>query len=246
MDKKALGKARAQALDDVLKNLLDQNDDALRLILKKDLLRGEKLARGKLAEMVGLGCTSDTFRQNPETLGVMIGKAEKALAKRGLIRGCVDAQASATTVEIGQTNEGAFLAWLRSVGTFETPAPMSHLGRLYRKALWAMYSKQKLLDVRREPNWFRTRLNVRNALDALDVKVVRGEVEVIKMDAESIADDLEDSMTSVLVRKQRSEIKALKEQLAVEREARLNAELEVKQNELLATFVPTGKMPHKQ
>ncbi len=87
---------------------------------------------------------------------------------------------------------------------------------------------------------------MKDALNQLDVKVVQKSVVTIRMEQDSIADDMEDSMTSALIRKLRTEVKALKEQLAAEREARQRAELEAKQNDWQASFVETGKMPHKQ
>ena len=151
-----------------------------------------------------------------------------------------------TKQRIGQDNEDSFLAWLEQVGTSHLPAPMNHNDRLYLKALWAIYSEQELLDIKREPSWFRTREKVKKALEELDVKLVRGEVETIKMDAESIIDDMEDTMTNTLVRKLRSEVKELKEKLAAERIARKDAELKAKQNELLAQQVHNGKMASYQ
>lgn len=77
-------------------------------------------------------------------------------------------------------------------------------------------------------------------------KVVQSRVVTIHMDSDSITDDMEDTMTLTLVRNLRAEIKTLKEQLAAERETRRKAELEAKQNEWQAQFVPTGKMPHRE
>lgn len=151
-----------------------------------------------------------------------------------------------TKKAIGDLNEAKFLVWLAKVGTESLPAPMSHTGRLYRKAVWATYSGQSIYDVERVPTWFNSRSEVREELNALDVKVVQKSVVTVRMESESIADDLEDTMTSTLVRNLRAEIKTLKEKLAAEREARRKAELDAKQNEWQAQFVPTGKMPHKK
>jgi len=246
MDNKSLHKARLESLNRTLENLLSLDDDALKKVLENGLLRGGSLARGQLAEMVGFKCKAATFRQNPDTLGKKIIEAEKKIKSRGLIYLNEKQEVNLTKQRIGQDNEDSFLAWLEQVGTSHLPAPMNHNDRLYLKALWAIYSEQELLDIKREPSWFRTREKVKKALEELDVKLVRGEVETIKMDAESIIDDMEDTMTNTLVRKLRSEVKELKEKLAAERIARKDAELKAKQNELLAQQVHNGKMASYQ
>lgn len=75
----------------------------------------------------------------------------------------------------------------------DIPAPVSHTGRLYRRSLWAAYSGQALLDVQNCPTWFNRRADVMKALDELDVKVVQSSVVTIRMESDSIADDMEDS-----------------------------------------------------
>ena len=118
---------------------------------------------------------------------------------------------------------------------------MNHNNRLYKKALWAVYSEQDLLEVKRTPTWFNSRLNVKEALEELDIKVVQGSVVTKKMDAESISDDMENTMASALVRKLRAEVKELKDKLESEIEARKEAELRAEQNALIASQIPTGK-----
>jgi len=242
MDKRAKGKARAKSLENILNDLLTQNNDVLSKTLQSGLLKNDgSFHLSQLAKMVGFNCEAVSFRQN-KSLGQQVKDAHAKLKERGLITSNKTNEIGQTKMEIGNKNEAMFLLWLKDVGTSELPAPINHNGRLYRKAVWAMFSEQPLLDVNRPPNWFNTRPFVKAELEALDVKLVRGEVEAIKMDRESIADDMENSMTSALVRKLRSEIKTLKEKLTAEREARKDAELKVKQNELLATQIHTGKM----
>ena len=246
VDKRALGKARVASLDALLHDLLGQHETTLRQMLGGDLFKKDGTFHlGKLAESIGLDCEQATFRQN-KTLRKRIDEAEAEIRARGLLLESNAAPAVPTKQAIGEHNEAKFLEWLAKVGTEQLPAPVSHTGRLYRKALWATYSGQTLLDVERFPTWFNSRPDVKEALNELDVKVVQNGVVTIRMDSDSIADDMEDTMTSTLVRNLRAEIKTLKEQLAAEREARRKAELEAKQNEWQAQFVPTGKMPHKE
>jgi hypothetical protein len=136
------------------------------------------------------------------------------------------------------------LAWLSTVGTEELPAPTNINDRLFKKALWAFYSEQPLEDVKAAPNWFNSREAVKAALDELDLKAVAEEVTIKKYASESIADDMENSMTSALVRKLRGEIKTLTEKLDSEREMRKEKELELKQYQMLSDQIPSGKMAH--
>jgi len=245
MDKRAVGKARVASLEALLHDLNGQDDRTLRQTLDGDLFKKDGTFHlGKLAELIGLDCEQTTFRQN-KTLREKVDVAEADIRARGLLPVSNPGQAAPTKRAIGEQNEARFLDWLAKVGTEEIPAPVSHTGRLYRKALWATYSGQALLDVERFPTWFNSRADVKEALNQLDVKVVQSSVVTFRMDSDSIADDMEETMTSTLVRKLRAEIKTLKEQLAVEREARRKAELESKQNDWQARLVPTGKMPHK-
>lgn len=246
MDKQAIGKARVASLEALLHDLIGQDDTTLRQTLKGDIFKKDGTFHlGKLAESIGLDCEQATFRQN-KTLRAQIDDAEAAIRARRLLPESNAGLAAPTKRAIGEQNEAKFLDWLAKVGTQEVPAPVSHTGRLYRKALWATYSCQALLDVERFPNWFNSRADVKKALNQLDVRVVQNSVITISMDSDSIADDMEETMTSTLVRNLRAEIKTLKEKLGAEREARRKAELEAKQNEWQAQFVPTGKMPHKQ
>lgn len=234
------------SLDALLLNLMGQDDATLSQTLKGDLFKRDgSFHLGKLAESIGLDCEQATFRQN-KTLRERIDVAEAEIRARGLIMESNPDPVAPTKRAIGDQNEARLLDWLAKVGTEQIPAPVSHTGRLYRKALWATYSGQPLLDVERIPTWFSSRPNVREALNDLDVRVVRNSVVTIRMDSDSIADEMEDTMTSTLVRNLRAEIKTLKEQLAAEREARRKAELEAKQSEWQAQFVTTGKMPHKK
>ncbi len=246
MDKRAIGKARVKSLDLVLNDLLGQTDEALRETLQSDLFKEDGTFQpGKLAELVGLGCEAVTFRQN-KALKAMVANAHVAILDRNIVNESIDSPSSPTKVAIGEKNQTMFLEWISKIGTMELPAPISHTGRLYRKALWSTYSGQSLLDITSVPTWFNSRPAVKKALDQLDLKVVQKIVVTTNMDSESIADDMEDSMTSSLVRKLRTEIKALREQLAAERHAREQAELAVKQNEWQVSLVTTGKIPHKQ
>lgn len=246
MDKRAIGKARVASLEAILGDLLGQDDETLRQTLTGGLFKRDGTFHlGKLAELIGLDCEQATFRQN-KALRERIDAAEAEIRARGLLAEYNTDVAAPTKQVIGKLNEARFLEWLATVGFEQVPAPVSHTGRLYRKALWATYSGQALLDVERVPTWFNSRSEVREALNALDVKVVQNGVVTIRLESDSIADDMEDTMTSTLVRNLRAEVKTLKEQLAAEREARRKAELEAKQNEWQTQFVPTGKMPHKK
>lgn len=246
VDKRAIGKARVASLEALLHDLIGQDDATLGQALKGDLFKKDGTFHlGKLAESIGLDCEQATFRQN-KTLREQIDVAEAEIRARGLLSYPNADPAAQTKRAIGDQNEAKFLDWLAKVGTEQIPAPVSHTGRLYRKALWATYSGQALLDVERFPTWFNSRPDVREALNELDVRVVQSSVVTVRMDSDSIADDMEDTMTSTLVRNLRAEIKTLKEQLAAEREARRKAELDAKQNDWQAQFVPTGKMPHKE
>lgn len=234
------------SLEALLRDLIGQDDMTLRQTIKGDLFKKDGTFHlGKLAEAIGLDCEQATFRQN-KTLRERIDAAEAEIRVRGLLSDSDTDPAMPTKQAIGEQNEARFLEWLAKVGTEQLPAPVSHTGRLYRKALWATYSGQALLDVQSYPTWFNRRTDVKKALDELDVKVVQNSVVAIRMESDSISDDMEDTMTSTLVRNLRAEIKTLKEQLAAEREARRKAELEAKQNEWQTQFVPTGKMPHKE
>lgn len=246
MDKRALGKARVASLETLLKGLLGQEDTTLRQALNGDLVKKDGTFHlGKLAESIGLDCVQATFRQN-KALRERIDAAEAEIRARGILSEPLRYPVGPTKKAIGELNEAKFLVWLAKVGTESLPAPMSHTGRLYRKAVWAAYSCQSIYDVERVPTWFNSRSEVREELNALDLKVVQNSVVTVRMESESIADDMEDTMTSTLVRNLRAEIKTLKEQLTAEREARRKAELDAKQNEWQAQFVPTGKMPHKE
>lgn len=246
MDKRAIGKARVVSLEALLHDLIAQDDATLRQTLNGDLFKKDGTFHlGKLAESIGLDCEQATFRQN-KALRERIDVAEAEIRDRGLLSESNTGPTAPTKRAIGEQNEARFLDWLAQVGTEEIPAPVSHTGRLYRKALWAMYSCQALLDISSVPTWFNSRPAVKQALDQLDLGVVQKNIVMINMDSESIADDMEDSMTSSLVRKLRTEVKALKEQLVAERHAREKAELAAKQNEWQASLVTTGKMPHKQ
>lgn len=238
--------ARVASLEALLRDLLGQSDEILKRSLRGTLFkRNGSFHLGKLAELVGLDCEQATFRQN-KALRERIEAAEIEIRGRGLHAESSIYAAASTKQAIGKLNEARFLEWLEKVGSEEVPAPVSHNGRLYRKSLWATYSCQALLDITSVPTWFNSRPVVKQALDKLDLKVVQKTVVTISMDSDSIADDMEDSMTSALVRKLRTEVKALKEQLTAERHARERAELAAKQNAWQASLVTTGKMPHKQ
>lgn len=246
MDKRAIGKARAESLDNILSTLLGQSDDVLRNAIKSGLLKADgTLHLGKLAELVGHKCEAATFRQN-NALKESVIKANASILARKIVDDLSQTPVAKSKATIGAENQVLFLSWLTKVGSAELPAPVSHTGRLYRKAIWATYSSQALLDITSVPTWFNSRTAVKEALDQLDLKVIQRTVVTNHMESESIADDMEDSMTSALIRKLRSEIKGLKEQLAAERQAREKAELEAKQNEWQASLIATGKMPHKQ
>lgn len=234
------------SLEALLGDLLRLDDKALRQTLANGLFKKDGTFHlGKLAESIGLDCEQATFRQN-KALRARIDAAEFEIRGRGLLTENRAAAAAPTNQAIGKLNEARFLEWLATVGSEQVPAPVNHTGRLYRKALWSTYSGQALLDVLRVPTWFQSRSEVKDALNALDVRVVQNGVVTIRLDSDSIADDMEETMTSTLVRNLRAEVKTLKEKLAAEREARRKAELEAKQNEWQAQFVPTGKMPHKE
>jgi hypothetical protein len=246
VDKRAIGKARVASLEALLHDLMGQDDTTLSKTLSSNLFKKDGTFHlGKLAESIGHDCEQTTFRQN-NNLRERVDVAEAEIRARGLLSKSSIDPVAPTKRAIGDENEAKFLDWLARVGTEQIPAPVSHTRRLYRKALWATYSGQALLDVERVPTWFNSRPKVREALNELDVRVVQNSVVTIRMDSDSIADDMEDTMTSTLVRKLRAEIKTLKEQLAAEREARRKAELEAKQNEWQAQLITTGKMPHKE
>lgn len=241
MSKVAKGKARSEKLDAVLKEVLSQDDAGLSRLQKSGMIKKNgMLARKTLADAVGMGTLPDTFRQNKTMKGLIV-KAEAKLKQREILIE-KEGDTKKNTEVIGKENEERFLSWLLSVGTDTCPAPMNHYGRLYRKALWAQYTVQSILDVKYTPNWFNSRPVVKDALQELNVKVVQGLVVTEKLDSDSIADDMEDSMTSALVRKLRAENKVLKEKLDSEIEKRKDAELEVKQNEILTQQAITGKM----
>ena len=244
MDKIAKGRARSASLKLILEDLLSQEDSVLSKILEKGkglIKKDGTFHLGELSKMVGYECKAVSFRQN-KSLTKQVQLAHEELVGRGVITTNEAKDAGQTKQEIGDENERLFLLWIRDVGSPNLPAPLNHNGRLYRKAIWAMYSNQPLIEVNRPPTWFNSRPEIKASLEALDVNVVRGEVQTIQMDAESVADDMENTMTSALVRKLRSEVKELKAKLASEREARVDAELKSKQNKLLATQVHTGKM----
>lgn len=244
MNKIEKGKARTKKLATVLSEILSQDDDALRKLHATGLIdNGGKLSRKSIAEAVGLGCVPDTLRQN-NAMKTLIKNADKQIQDRCILPTKIQDTTAKTKESIGKENEERFLSWLTSIGTNDNPAPANHNNRLYRKALWAMYSEQELVDVKRTPTWFTSRDNVKSALDELDVKVVQGDVSTLDLSADSITDDMEGSMTSSLVRRLQGEIKDLKEKLHAEKEARKDAELKSKQNKMLAGQVTTGKVPH--
>ena len=72
------------------------------------------------------------------------------------------------------------------------------------------------------------------------MKVVSGEVTIKKYASESIADDMQNTMTSTLVRKLRGEVKKLTEKLDSEREMRKEKELELKQYQMLSEQISSG------
>jgi len=242
MNKVEKGKARAEKLTAVIDNILSQDNNGLKRLLETGFIeKTGKISRSKLANAVGLNCEPATFRQN-NAMKEIINDAEKAIKERDILLYKNEHTVAKTKEVIGIENESHFLAWLTVVGTKETPAPVNHYDRLYKKALWAQYSEQSLLDVKRTPTWFNSRPKVKEALEELDVKVVQGSVITQKMDAESLADDMENSMTSALVSKLRAENKELKEKLECEINARKEAELKAEQNALLASQATTGKM----
>jgi hypothetical protein len=243
MNKIELGRQRVERFE-VIANEIKCQDfmviEKLKIsgIIKKD----GTLSRKDLAKAIGLDCKPDTFRQNAKL-------KEKILALENFIKETyfsdakVDVKAKSKQV-IGDETEESFLAWLSTVGTEELPAPTNINDRLFKKALWAFYSEQPLEDVKAAPNWFNSREAVKAALDELDLKVVAEEVTIKKYASESIADDMENSMTSALVRKLRGEIKTLTEKLDSEREMRKEKELELKQYQMLSDQIPSGKMAH--
>ena len=241
MNKVAKGKARVEKLTSVIDDVLAQDDAGLRSLQESGFITKDGLfSRRALADAIGMDTLPDTFRQN-SSMKIKIKDAEEKLKQRKIIL-IKDCKVGKTTEEIGKDNENKFLSWLVRVGTKKLPAPINHYNRLYKKALWSEYAEQDLLDIKRIPTWFTSRPNVKEALDALNVKVVKGLVVTRKMDNESIADDLEGSMTSALVRKLRTEVKELREKLDSEVEARKNAELKASQNEILVKQASTGKM----
>jgi hypothetical protein len=207
-------------------------------IIKED----GSLSRMDLAKAIGFECETVTFRQNAklkeELLSLESFIKEKHFSD---IEGNVKAKSK---IQIGEETEESFLSWLKGVGTEELPAPTNFNDRLFKKSLWALYSDQPLEDVKAAPNWFNSREAVKAALDELDLKVVSEEVAIKKYASESIADDMENSMTSALVRKLRSEVKTLSEKLDSEREMRKEKELELKQYQMLSEQIPSGKMAH--
>jgi len=242
MNKIEKGKARVEKLNSIIANILEQDDEGLSNLQDSGLIKlNGEFDRGHLANAVGMDTETATFRQN-KALKQAIKIAETKLRERGIATEEDDNPSAKTTVAVGEENERSFLSWLSNIGTEESPAPVNHFGRLYKKALWSQYSEQPLLEVKRTPAWFNSRDKVRVALEELDVKVVQGSVVILKMDADSISDDMENSMTSALVRKLRVENKELRDKLEAEIEARKEAELRAEQNAMMASQAPTGKM----
>ena len=65
MNKVAIGKQRAEKLESIIEDTLSRdNDDLIKLQDSGLLDKQGKFIRGKLAKAIGLGCITDTLRQN--------------------------------------------------------------------------------------------------------------------------------------------------------------------------------------
>ena len=93
--------------------------------------------------------------------------------------------------------------------------PIQHNGRLYKKGLWAKYTDQDIELSLNTPNWF-SKEPVKEALDTIDLCILNKDgIHTVDMSHDSISDDIDDSMTSSTIRKQKQKIKQLEEKLEV-------------------------------
>lgn len=183
-------------------------------------MRGQGLNRARLAEAIGHGCETKTFRQH-RRLKEALERLEADLRSDGKLRDDSSNKAKVTNQERGKENEGTLIAFIDSKIESQDLWPVDHHGRLYRKALWAEMSGQQLAEVDRIPSWFSARPGCKTALDHIDAMMVRGELSTVDMSSDSAMDEVTNDMTNLLVHKLQGEIKCLQQTLEAEREEKL-------------------------
>jgi|GEM_PF-5339084 len=255
MNKVELGRKRKESFFSVIKSFEGLTHEQIRGHIAGGIIKKNgEFSKSALANMVGYGTEPATFRQNKDMKASII--MTELLIKEVLGNAAPGKRKDNTT--IGKERDSKFLDWIETVGT-ETPAPVNHAGRLYKKGLWAIYSGQDIADDIKIPTFFYRSDDVKDAIDSLDLSIVNNQVSnTIDMSSESIADDMGDSMTSAAIRKLKQENKALKEKVELLQrqakawEAEANAassktkslQQEVNKFESLERLMPSGKLPH--
>lgn len=210
--------------------------------IRAEWMRGNSLNKAKLAQAVGWGCKTQTFRQSDrleELFNVLVKDlkdAKKLEAKGGK-------QRKTTTQQMGKENEKALKTFIRNKLKAKTPWPIDHNGTLYRKAVFAEMSEQQIDEVTRAPTWFSSRSDCKEALDEIDTKVIRCELPTVDMGAYSAMDQVTEDMTNSLTRKLHSEIKSLQQILEAERREKLDWKRKCEQLEYREKHVVNGKIP---
>ena len=213
MNKIEKGQARQKTLKSILDDVSNWDTSRLLKAIEEGFLKRDgTFSKSKLANQVGFDCKPDNFRQNKKTMQAPIQALEKIIKYKLLNEQEVKEPTNKAKGEIARAN---FLEYLESVGTINNPVPIQHNGRLYKKGLWAKYTDQDIELSLNTPNWF-SKEPVKEALDTIDLCILNKDgIHTVDMSHDSISDDIDDSMTSSTIRKQKQKIKQLEEKLEV-------------------------------
>lgn len=214
----ALGKARRHNLELILAAIPDSSDDEVR-----KLLDNKGIDKKILSKKIGLNVKPVNLRQ---TFPNEIKDAEALIVARKLISARDAAQS-----ESGTENAKLFIAWIDeklSKSKDDFLWPITHKNTLYRTAIWALFSEQKLDDVERTPSLFSRNREVKIKLSSIDLKLVNNELATQSYASETALDELEDGMTNRKILKLNQKVKTLTEQLAAERKEKYEFAKELK------------------
>lgn len=214
----ALGKARRHNLELILATIPDNSDDEVRKLLDEN-----GIDKKILSKKIGLEIKPVNLRQ---TFSKEIKEAEELLVARKLMT----ARETAIT-ESGAKNAKLFIAWLDEKLTKNEEEflwPITHKNTLFRTAIWALFSEQKLDDVERTPTLFSRNSQVKKKLSSIDLKLVNNELATQSYASETALDEMQDGMTNRKILTLSQKVKTLTEQLAAERKEKhgLSKELE--------------------
>ena len=220
ISKHNLGKLRRICLEELLaKMTLDPQSLADKLLNKKRT----KIDLTKLCSMVGYGVKPVNIRQSFKG---EIDEASKQLELGGYLN------QSKTSSENRSENVKKFLSFIgERLDDENYEWPINTKGKLYRKGIWAFFLDIPLGDVQHSGGILSTDLEIKTKLAEIDVLLAKGDVKTIDFSSDYALDEFSNTMTNAQISQLRHKLKETQEKLVVEREARKELELKLKQFE---------------